>query len=125
MGQVPAMVQVHAHNGVPGLTHSKLHGHIGLGSGMGLHIHILTAEKFPGPLYGKPLHLIHTFTAAVVSLSRITFGIFVGQRAPHGCHDRLADPVLRGDQLKMAVLPLLLVHNHLRDLRVNISHILQ
>ena len=120
-----AVIQVHAHDGVPGLTDRELHRHIGLGPGMRLHIGVVTAEEFLGPVDGQILHHIHTVAAAVVSLAGISFRVFVGQRAAHGGHHGLTHPVLGRDQFNVAVLPGLFVLNGLCDLRINFSHFFQ
>ena len=123
--QVAAVVQVHSHDGVSGREHGKLHRHVGLGAGMGLHVGIITAEQLLRAFNGKVFHLIHIIAAAVVAFSRVALRIFVGEYASHGGHHRFAHPVLRCDQLDMAVLTLLLVHDRLCDLRIRLSHFIQ
>ena len=42
--------------------------HISLGPGVGLHIDIPDRKEGLGPLYGKPLHLLHKGTSSVVAM---------------------------------------------------------
>ena len=97
MGQVSAVSQILSHDGITGLQHSELNGHIGLGAGMGLYIHVFTAEDFFRALDGQLFHLIHAFTAAVITFSGISFRVFIGQRASHGSHYGFGYPVFRCD----------------------------
>ena len=106
MGKVSAMVQVHPHHRIPRVQHSELHGHICLGAGMWLHIGVFAAKKFFCAFSGKVFHHIHAFAPAIIPFSWIPFCIFISHRASHSCHNCLADPVFRSNQLDMAVLPL-------------------
>ena len=92
---------------------------------MGLHIGIITAKKLFRPLNGKIFCHINALTAAIIAFARISFRIFVGQRTAHSRHHRFADPVLRRDQLNMAVLPLLLVHDRLGDLGIDLFYLFE
>ena len=125
MGQMSAMVQVHAHDGIPGLAYRELHRHIGLGPGMRLHIGVVTAEEFLGPVDGQILHHVHTVAAAIVSLAGIPFRVFVGQRTAHGGHHGLTHPVLGRDQFNVAVLSVLFVHDRLRDFRIHVLYFIK
>ena len=48
------------------LAQGLVHGEVGLGAGVGLHIGIIGAEELLGPLNGDVLHHVHALTAAVV-----------------------------------------------------------
>ena len=125
MCQVSAVIQIHAHNGISRLADCKLHSHVSLCARMRLDIRIFTAEKLLRPLDCKVFHHIHALTAAIVSLAGIAFGILVRQRASHRRHDSLAHPVFGSNQLDMAVLPLLLIHNRLCNFRICCPYIIQ
>ena len=99
-----AVIKVHAHICITGLKHSEENSHVSLCSRMRLNINVVTAKQLLGPLSCKFFNHIHTFAAAVVSLTRISFGIFIGKGRTHSCHNSLAYPVFGGDQLNMAVL---------------------
>ena len=104
VGQMTALAEVHAHDGVARLQQGKVYRHIGLRAGMGLHIGMLCAEELLGPLNGKAFHLVHILAAAVITCAGIALGILVGQMAAHGLHDRRGDKVLRGNELNMIPL---------------------
>ncbi len=92
---------------------------------MRLYVDILASKQLFGTFSRQFLHHINAFTAAIVSLTRIAFSIFVRQRTAHSCHDSLTYPVLGCDQLDMRILPLLLRLNSLRYLRICCSYFLQ
>ena len=104
VGQVAALRQIHAHDGVAQIQQSKVDSQIGLCAGMGLDIGILCAEQLAGALNGDVLHLVHIDAAAVVALAGQAFGILVGQDAAHGCHDSRGNDVLAGNQLDVLAL---------------------
>ena len=118
VGQVTAVGQVHAQDGVMGLEQGDVHRHVGIGAGVGLDVGVLRAKKLLGPLDGQILDLVHILAAAVVAGGGIALGIFVGEMAAHGLQHRGAHKVFRGDQLDMIPLPLQLPHHGGVDLRV-------
>ena len=113
-----AMIQIHAHIGISGLKNGEKHCHICLCSGMRLHVGILAAEKLFCTFSCKFFHHVYTLAAAVISLSRISFRVFVGQRASHSSHHGFAHPVFGCDQLDMGVLSLHLCFDRIGDFRV-------
>ncbi len=120
--QVPAVVQIHTHNGIPRLTDCKLYRHICLCAGMRLYIGIVTAKKLLCPIYRQILYYVHALAAAVIPLSRISFRILIRQGASHRRHNRLAHPVLGSNQLNVAVLPFLFIYNRLCNFLVHSSY---
>ena len=74
---------------------------------MRLHVGVIGAEQLLGAVDGQLLDLVDVFAATVVTLARITFGIFVGQAAALSLHHALAGVVLRGDQLDVIFLTLI------------------
>ena len=92
---------------------------------MRLYIDILAAKEFLRTVSCQIFHHIHTLTAAVIPLSGIAFRILVCQRASHSRHNRLAHPVFGSNQFNVGILSVLLVNNRLRDLRINISYLVQ
>ena len=123
--QMSAVIQVHAHDRISRIQYGKLYRHIGLCAGMGLYIGIVTAKQFFGAFNCQILYHIHTVASAVISLGRIPFRIFIGKYASHCGHNSLAHPVFRSNQLNMAVLSFLFVHNRLCDFRVGLLNIVQ
>ena len=71
---------------------------------MRLHVGISAAKKLFSSLDGQVFHHVHALAAAVVSFSRVTFRVFVGQGASHSRHHGFAHPVFGCDQLDMGIL---------------------
>ncbi len=104
VGQVAAVRQAHAQDGVARLQQRDVHGEVGLGAGVRLHVGVVGAEQFFGAVDGQLLDDVHVFAAAVVALARIAFGVFVGQLGTLRLHHARAGVVLRGDQLDVLFL---------------------
>ena len=85
---------------------------------MRLHVGVLGAEELLGAVAGQVLHHVHELAAAVVALAGIAFGVLVGEDRARGLQHRLADEVLRGDQLQPFMLAALFVFDGLRNLRI-------
>ena len=81
VGEMSAVGQVHAENGISGLNGGKISPHVGLGTRMRLHVGVLRPEQLPGPLDGQVFGHVHIFAAPVVTLAGIAFGVFVGHDA--------------------------------------------
>ena len=122
VGQVPAVGQIHAQHGVARLQQGKIHGQIGLGARVGLHVGVLGAEQFTGTAAGDILHLVHIGAAAVIAVAGITLGVLIGQHRAHGGQHRRRDDVLRGDQLDVAALAGKLPLHGVGHLRVAAAH---
>ena len=90
------------------LAQGLVHGEVGLGAGVGLHIGIIGAEELLGPLNGDVLHHVHALTAAVVALAGIALCVLVGEDGAGGGQDSGADDVLRVDQLDVLLLAVVL-----------------
>ncbi len=52
------------------------------------------------PLAGQIFNHVHMFAAAVVTASRVAFGVLVGQNGTHGLQHRRTGVVLAGDHLQ-------------------------
>ena len=113
-----AVVQAHAHDGIAVLTQSLIHGKVGLGAGVGLHVGVIGAEELLSPLDGDVLHHVHALAAAVVALTGIALGVFVGEYGAGGGQHSGADDVLRGNQLDVLLLPVVLGPYCLTHLRI-------
>ena len=86
MGQVSTGIQAHAHNGISRLADRHGYRHIGLCTGVGLHIGIFSTEELFCSFNGKSLYLINLLTASIIALSRIAFRILVCKNCSHGNH---------------------------------------
>ena len=69
VGQVAAIVQAHAQDGVAILAEGLVDSVVCLCAGMGLYIGKAGAEELPGPLDGDVLHYIYALAAAVIPFS--------------------------------------------------------
>ena len=118
MSQMSAVIKVHSHDRIARCQHRKLNCHISLRSWMRLYIYILTAKQFFCAFSCQFFGNIHTLTASVISLARISFCIFICKRTSHRCHHCFAHPVLRSDQFNMGVLSLHFRCDHFRNLRI-------
>lgn len=125
VGQMPAVGEIHAQDHVAGLEAGEIGGHIGLGTGMGLHVDVAATEELLGPVLGQGFGDVHVFAAAVIALAGIAFGIFVGQHAALGFAHGGRNKVLRGDQFQFAHLPVGFQNDgpgQLRILKQNFVH---
>ena len=104
MGEVSPVGQVHAEDGLPGLQCRHVNGHVGLCSGMGLHVGMIGAEQFLGPVDGQLLHHVGKLAAAVVAAAGVALRILVGEHAAGGLQDSLAHEILRGNEFQLVGL---------------------
>src|SRR5262245_48455552 len=81
-----AMSQVETEHGVAGLERCQINRGVGLRTAMRLHVGKLGAEELLCTIDGKLLDDIDVLATAVVTLSRIAFGIFIGEHATGGLH---------------------------------------
>lgn len=73
---------------------------------MGLNVGVIGPEQFLGAVDGQLFNHVDVFAAAVVTLARITFGVFVGEYRALSFHHRWAGVVFRSDQLNVFFLAL-------------------
>ena len=90
---------------------------------MGLHVDVLGAEYFFGPLNSQALDDVHVLAAGVVAAARIPFGVLVVHDAGLGLQHRLAGVVLGGDQHDVIALPFILLPDGLRYFRVSLRQV--
>ena len=88
------MGQIKSHKGVAGIENRQQNGGVGLGTGVGLNIGKLGAEKLLHTLAGKVLNNVYHFATAIIAFAGKTFCILVGQTAAHGLHYLVAHKVL-------------------------------
>jgi hypothetical protein len=121
VGEMAAVREVHAEDGVAGLQQREVHRHVGLSARVRLHVGVLRAEQLPGARDGERLRDVDELAAAVVALARVALGVLVRHHGAGGLEDRLRDEVLGGDQLEAGVLPVLLAADRIGDLRVGVG----
>ena len=90
----------------PGCDGRQVDGQVGLAARVGLHVGVLGAEQFLGPIARQILDHVDVLAAAVVPPAGIALGIFVGQHAADGLHDGGAGVVFAGDHLQPVLLAL-------------------
>ena len=111
VGEVAAVGEAHAEDGVAGFQYGSIHGLVSLRAGVGLYVGIGGAEQFFHAFEGKLFGHIYVFAAAVVAFAGVAFGVFVGELAALGFHHGAADVVFGGNQLNVVLLALFLGSN--------------
>ena len=119
MREVPAMREIQTKNRVAGLQYRRISGLIGLRPLVRLHIDILRAKKFLGPLARQVLDYVGKLASAVIALARIPFRILVGEHRPGSLQHSLADKIFRSDQLQPFMLTASFVVGSVRNFGIN------
>ncbi len=109
VSQVAAVRQVEAQDGVTGLQHRRIGRLIGLRSGMGLHVNVLGAEQFFGPVARQIFNDIDELAAAVIALAGVALGVLVGQDAASGFEHGFGSEIFARDQFQLRALALCLM----------------
>ena len=102
--EMPAMRQVQPQNRVARLQDRRVGLHVGLRSGMRLHVGMLRAEELLRPVARQVLDDIGKLAAAVVTLAGISLGILVREHRARSFEHGFADEVFRGNQFQALVL---------------------
>ena len=79
MGQVAALVELHAEHGVAGVEQREVDGHVRVGTGVRLHVGVVGTEERLRAFACEILDLVDDLVAAVVALARIALGVLVGE----------------------------------------------
>ena len=124
VAEVTAVAEVHTHELVAGLEAGHEHCHVCLGAAVGLHVGPLCSEEFLGTLDGEVLSLVNNLATAVVTLCRVSLGIFVCEARAHGAHHLVTHEVLAGDKFDAATLAQMLTVNDVKDFVVSFHDIL-
>ena len=126
--KMPALLQVHAHDGIAGIEQGKEDGQVGIGAGMGLYIGMIGTEELAGTLTRDVFHNVHILAAAIITFAGKAFGILVGQDGScRGEHGR-TDNILGRNQFNIPALAVKLLLAGCRHFRVellqklNVSH---
>ena len=116
-----AVRKIHTHDGVAGVKEGKIDGKVCLCARMRLYVCMLGAEKLLKTVAGDILNDINAFTAAVIALARISFGILIRKMTAHSCHDGFGYKVFRCNKLDMRALTLELFFHRFRDITVRLT----
>ena len=104
VGKMSAAGQIHSQNSVTRLKHAEIDGHVGLGTGMRLHVGMLSAEDLTESLSGQILNEVNIDAAAIVTSARVSFSIFVCQNRTVCLHDIPGSIVLRSYEFYVVLL---------------------
>ena len=121
MGEMTAVRQAHAEDGVARLEQRVVDRGVGLRSGMGLDVGVGRAEQLLGAFDGERLGDVDELAATVIALARITLRVLVGEHGPLGLEHPRRGEVLRGNQLDVGLLALALGLERLPQVLVEIS----
>uniref|UniRef100_E6PYW2 Uncharacterized protein n=1 Tax=mine drainage metagenome TaxID=410659 RepID=E6PYW2_9ZZZZ len=104
VGEVSAVSEVEAEDGVAVVEHGHVCGGVCLGTGVGLNVGVLGAEELFGAVAGEIFDDVGELAAAVVAPARIALGVLVGEDAASGFKDGFGDKVFAGDHLEAFAL---------------------
>src|SRR3989344_7028158 len=104
MREMAAVVKAHPHERVSQPKEREEHRLVRRRAGIRLDVHVLRAKKFFRPLYGKRFNLVYVFLPAVISLSRISFGITILGRYGQCFKHRQRCYVIGGNHVQRASL---------------------
>src|ERR1700688_1818779 len=85
---------------------------------MWLHVGMFGSEQLLSAVARQILHDVGVFAPAVVTLARITLGIFVGKHRARGFKHGFADEIFRGNQLQPLMLAAGFIVDGCRNLRI-------
>ena len=88
MGQMTAVGKIHAEHHVAGLQHGKIDRRVGLRAAVRLNVGVFGVKELFCTVAGNVFGYVHILAAAVITTSRITLGVFIGQRGAHGLQHR-------------------------------------
>src|SRR5690606_38524659 len=115
VGQVTAVVEREAENGVALASEGVQHGGVGRGARVGLDVGEVRTEERLGALDGEVLGNVDLLTTAVVATAGVALGVLVGENGSLRLKNRQGNEVLRGDHLEETALAVELALQNLRD----------
>ena len=104
MGEVPAVGEFQAEDGVAGSGNRGEDRGVGGGAGVRLHVGELGAEEGLGPIDRELLCDVDVFASAVVAASRVALRVLVGEHGPLRLEHGARHEVLAGDHLEVVAL---------------------
>jgi len=118
VGEVPAVVELQAQDGVTGLGDRGQDGGVRGRTRVGLHVGVGSVEEALHAVAGEVFGLIDGFAAGVVTAARVALGVLVGQHAAGGLQHGDRDEVLRRDHLQVGSFAFELFAEDRFDLRI-------
>src|SRR5216684_8503336 len=119
VAQVPALAEVHPHDGVADVEHGGVDGIVRRRAAVRLHVGVLGAEERLRAIDAQRLDPVDDLGAAVVELARVALGILVVEQRTEGLEDSRTGDVLRGNQLQRVLLALVFVADRGTDLGID------
>ncbi len=104
VGQVAAVRQIQAQNGIARLQHRRVGRGVGLRAGVRLHVDVLSAKNLLRTVSRQVLHNIAELAATVVAPAWIALGVLVGKDRAGRFQYCFGDKVLAGNHLQPFVL---------------------
>ncbi len=121
VGEVAAVVERQAEEGVAGLEQGRVDGVVSLRAGVGLNVGVLGSEQRLGAIDRELLGDVDLLAAAVVPLPGVPLGVLVGQNRTRGLEHRLRHEVLGRDHLECALLAFQLTLENACDVGVDVA----
>ena len=118
VGQVPAVVELHAEDLAARLEAGQVHRDVRAGAAVRLDVGVFGSEQLLGAVDAQLLDVVDVLVAAVVALAGVALGVLVGQDRAESDQDGRRDVVLGGDHLQRLGLPPLLGTQQSGNLRV-------
>ena len=104
MGEVAAVREIEAEDGVARLQNGRVGRRVGLRAGVGLHVDVLAAKDLFGAVAGQVLDHVSVLATAIVAAAGVALGVFVGEDRAGRLEHRLGDEIFAGDHLQPLVL---------------------
>src|SRR5690606_33733020 len=92
---------------------------VGRASTMGLHIGKTGFKELTKTLFSQLFSLIHNFTATVIALARIPFGILVGQNTASSLKNSTGYEIFGGNQFDSLALAFLFCLKNFTDFQIH------
>ena len=122
VGEVAAVIERHAHDGVARLQHCEVGGHVGLAPRVRLDVGEVGGEQLLGAIDGELLELVGELAPFVVPAPRISLGVLVGEHRTARLHDGPGGEVLRRDELDAGLLACELRLDELGDDGIDVGY---
>ena len=119
VSQMAAVREIHSQHGGAGLERGHINGDIGLRAGMRLDVRVFRAEKLFRSFDGEPLDAVYILAAAVISLARVAFCIFVGEDRTRGFQHSFRNEIFGRDEFESGSLPAYFVAQCFRHLGID------
>jgi hypothetical protein len=118
VGQVAAVRQGQAEDGVAGLQEGQIDGKVGRRAGVGLDVGVLGPEERFRPVDGEFLDFVDPLLAFVIPFAGVAFRVLVGEDTAAGFKHGAARVVFGSDQADFVPLPRFFLPDEVADFRI-------